>query len=102
MCNIYIQESFVNETQNCRCGETDVYETFTDNKKELFKHLQKEHGACIGKVVVNENDTKTPIQIGWVFQKKCKYEDCNEYYIQSTWVTLHESEPIKTIKYNYL
>jgi len=35
-------------------------------------------------------------QTGWVFQKKVKYEDCNEYYIEEVWVTVHEKMPVST------
>jgi hypothetical protein len=42
-----------------------------------------------------------PIQIGWVFEKKVKYQDCNKFYLQETWVELHDSMPDKTVKYHY-
>lgn len=55
MANLYIQEQFVNTTQQCLSGDSDVYETYHEKRGELFRSLQKEHGRCIGLMHV---DTK--------------------------------------------
>ena len=83
-------------------GRGDVYETFTNNKGELFKSLLYEHGRCMSKIYIDSNGKTRAI--GWVFEKKLKYTDRDKvkFYIQETWITLHESEPVKTIEYNYL
>jgi len=89
-----IQEEWVNQTENYVIGDSGEHEPFTDNIKELFKSLQKEYGKCISKIYI---DTKTnPIAVGWIFEKKVKYTDCEEYYLQDTWVSLH-TKKTKTI-----
>lgn len=96
---MYIQEQWINKTEGYRCGETDVYEAFTDNVLQLFRLCQREHGRCVSHVYVGENP---PIKIGWVFEKLRKYEDTQELYVSETWVTLHREKPERTIEYQYL
>ena len=80
-------------------GESDLYEPFTDDTGKLFRSLQREYGKCVSKMYI---DTATGSKsIGWVFEKKVKYQDCNKYYLQETWVELHETQPERTVKYNY-
>jgi len=81
-------------------GESDLYEPYTDNIKELFQNLQREYGKCVSKIYIDDANGKAQA-IGWVFEKKQKYTDCDEYYLAETWVELHEQEPDKTIKYHY-
>lgn len=100
MGNIWIEEEWINATQNFRTGRSGVYETFTDNVGELFRHLQSEYGRCKSKVYI---DTKTgdTLAIGWVFEKRVKYLDCDGSFLQETWITLHDKPPTKTVKYHY-
>jgi hypothetical protein len=87
---ICIKEAFVNESQNILIHETDIYETFTDSKKELFLSLQKEYGRCLGFVYCDIQGSP-PKKVGWIFEKKMKYTDCDETYIQNVWVSLYEA-----------
>jgi hypothetical protein len=96
-----IQETWTNKTEGYQCGRSDLYEPFTDNIKRLFRSLMKEYGRCVSKVYVDNPDGFAKA-IGWVFEKRMKYDDCNEYFIQHTWVTLHKDKPTKTIQYHYL
>jgi hypothetical protein len=99
--NIFIQESFVDLIQNCRTGESEVYETFTDNTGELFRSLRKEYGRCISRVYRDGPDGSA-IPFGWVFKKSRRYNDSRETFTQEVWVTLHQAPPTKTIEYHYL
>lgn len=94
-----IQETWINQTENCINGESGLYETFTDDVGKLYRHCLKEYGRCTGKVYI-DTDAGTKA-IGWIFLKRQKYEDCNETYLLETWVTLHDSEPERTIKHHY-
>lgn len=85
MENIYIQETWVSQEDDVIIGESDTYETFTDNKGVLFRELQKEYGRCVSKVYVDDDK-----QVGWVFQKKQKYDDCNKLFTLETWITIKE------------
>lgn len=99
--NIWIQEQWINVTENYSCGETDVYETHFDltQKGKLFESLKKQYGRCVSKVFIGK---EKPIHVGWVFQKRAPYEDSREKFLQETWITLHKDKPEKTITYNYL
>jgi hypothetical protein len=87
MENIYIQETWIDQKNKSIIGETDIYETFTDNKGDLFRSLQNEYGRCVSKIFVDESDGKQK-QVGWVFEKKQKYDDINEFFILETWITI--------------
>jgi hypothetical protein len=101
--NILINESWTNATEGYRTGESGVYETFTNDKGELYKLLVREYGRCISKVYIDSlEESGDHKAIGWVFEKRVKYDDCNKTYLLETWVTLHKSEPVKTIEYKYL
>lgn len=90
MGNIIISESYVNVTEGYRFGDTDPYETYTDDIGELFKDLQRQYGRCVSKVYTDRDGA---IAIGWVFQKKMQYTDTGEDYIQETWIKIHEKMP---------
>jgi hypothetical protein len=93
---MWIQETFVNETKDYVCGESDKYESSTDDVGKLFRALQREHGRCISKIY---RDTDNGAQaVGWVFEKRMKYFDArgndleHDYYIQNVWVRLFEQQ----------
>ncbi len=92
-----IKETWINKTENHSCGNSDLFEPYTENIKELFQSLQKEYGRCVSKMYIDPNSQ----QIGWVFEKRIKYEDCNEYFIQETWIELHKSQPDHLITNHY-
>lgn len=101
-----VQEEYVeiknhnaDDEKRYRIGDSGLYEPYTDNIKRLFLDYMREFGRCVSKVYI---DTSEGVKaIGWVFQKRVKYTDCNDTYLQETWVTLHQENPTKTIEYHY-
>lgn len=77
MANLCVQETFIN----------DVYETYTDSKAKLFLNMQKKYGRCVSKVYIDTNSGRK--QVGWVFEKKMRYEDSKDEYVREVWVTIH-------------
>lgn len=97
--SLWVQETYINRTLNAAYGESDVHEAFADTPGELYRFLQKEYGRCTSAIYIDTQEgTK---RIGWVFLKRAKYRDCDDTYLQETWVTLHEGPPEKTITYQY-
>lgn len=87
-----IKETYVNKDpqdsdKDRIYGETEWYEPFTDDIGMLYRSLLKEYGRCTGKVYQDGQDGK-PFQCGWVFLKRAQYQDCNETYLQETWITV--------------
>jgi len=82
------------------CGDSGLFEPFTEDRGELFRAMQRENGRCIGFVYVDRKGDEVQ-KVGWIFEKRRRYDDCNETYLSQTWVTLHESEPtvVKTNHY---
>lgn len=97
---MFIKETWLNATENYICGDSGIYEAFTDKVGELFKRLQKEYGRCAGPVYIDKSDGKAS-KIGWIFQKREKYTDCNKYYLKETWVELHSKKPITKIENHF-
>jgi len=64
----------------CEIENWDICETVSD----VFREAKKQYGKCMSKIYV---DTENSIQVsGWVFEKKVKYADCNDKYIQRAWI----------------
>jgi hypothetical protein len=70
-------------------GSSGFYEPYTDDIGRLFKEFQREYGKCVSSLYV-ETRTAGDIRCGWVFEKRRKYEDCNQTYIAQTWVALYD------------
>ncbi len=96
-----IKEIWINKTENCINGDSDFYEPFTDDIGKLFKSCQREHGRCVSGIFIDTKNNGT-IKIGWVFEKRQKYTDCDETYLAETWIELHKDRPTVTTKKHYL
>jgi hypothetical protein len=93
MENIVMREQWVNRTENHLLGDSGWYESFTDKEAVLFRSLQKEYGRCTGKVYVDlPSEEARPI--GWVFIKRDKYDDTDEYFLKETWIDLRHRYPL--------
>lgn len=83
---LIIKEIHENATERHLIGEEDWFEPFTDNLGELFRALQREHGACTSKVFQDVPDG-TAFPCGWYFRKKRAYEDApDRFYLHGVWV----------------
>ena len=97
---IYVREVFTNETAGYRCGDSGVYEAFTDDIGRLFRAMQKEHGRCTSKVYIDRDGGA--VHIGWHFEKRQQYEDTGrhgrppKFYVAGCWVELHTAPPTVT------
>ena len=58
------------------------------SQRDFFSASQKEHGRCVSKVYLEGSEGT--IAIGWVFQKREKYEDSKDTFIHETWVSLYD------------
>jgi hypothetical protein len=101
-----IAESYINRTEGYRIHDqvTPIKETYFDEDAspgEIYRECLKEHGRCTSKVYIDTKDG--PKAIGWVFQKREKYEDVNETFLKETWVTLlSEYDPRPRKSYLYI
>lgn len=96
MANLFIQESYVNASEGYRIGDSEVYETWTDNPGDLFRSLRREYGKAQNMYRDTDDGVK---RCGWVFTKRVQYTDSKDTYLQEVWVTLHEKEPKRTTTY---
>jgi hypothetical protein len=102
-----LETTYLNRTENYRVHDEriDLKDTYNldDNPTvgDIFREMVKEHGRCTGKVYVDylHRDSKYgPYPVGWVFQKRVKYDDCKETYLQEVWVTLLDKYETKIIR----
>lgn len=85
-----IHETYVNETEHVRFGESGWFEPFTGEAGKLFRDLQREYGRCVSSMY---RDTRTAtLKVGWVFSKRMRYEDArgndpvHDFYTREVWV----------------
>lgn len=100
---MWVHETYVNETQGYSFGDSDWYESWTDDIGKLFRSMQKEYGRCISKVFRDRpyrfDHPDGEIQIGWAFMKTMTYEDARppykerDYYVRTVWVELSMTQP---------
>lgn len=96
---LFVREIYINATEERMYSDSEVYESSFDNVGDLFRALQKEFGACTGKMYIDTNNGPKPI--GWVFQKRVEYDFSKETYLREVWVEVHEQRPKTTIEYFY-
>ncbi len=96
MTNLYVEENWINASEGHRNGDSEIYETFTDNRGELYRAMRREYGRCVSKVYINDGQP-----VGWVFQKRQQYDDSPETFLLETWVTVYSEPPTETIDHHY-
>ena len=84
---LWVSETGVNATEGYQWGDSGPYETFTADLGELFRAMRREYGRCVSRIYVDQEGS-APIAVGWVFQKRAKYEDTGKPYLQETWITV--------------
>ena len=94
--SLWIQETVVNDTAGHIVYEGEPHRTGAKTVGELFRMLQRTYGRCVSKVYIDLlNGDAQPI--GWVFQRRQKYADCAETYLQETWVNLIEPARVRPL-----
>jgi hypothetical protein len=93
MSNIIISVLYTNASENHCIGEEEAHETRFTTISELYKFCIHEFGACKSKIFVDTKDPNKSKHVGWYFERKEKYEDCNDKYLRGVWVTVHDKLP---------
>lgn len=84
---LYVEESYVNVTKGVRYGESGLIESF-DTPGEIYRACLGEYGRCIGRMYIDRTDGGVQ-HVGWVFQKRVKYDDSRDTYLREVWVSVH-------------
>ena len=92
----WVNETWTNETEHYGIGESDWYETYEMTLGALFRKMWFEYGRCVSKMYRDRKDAP-PIVIGWVFEKRVKYEDVKETFVRVTWVEVSTTKPIELV-----
>lgn len=107
-----LELSYINRTEGYRIHDEiqPIKETYFDEDVtpgEIYRASLKEYGRCSSKVYVTHVDPDNPghevaMPVGWVFEKREKYDDVNETYLRETWVVLlseYDPQPRKSYAY---
>lgn len=96
---MYVLTSGVNETRGHQIWNDKPLEGLDmsgDTLGKVFRYLQREYGRCTSKMYVDTKDGQ-PQQVGWVFQKVCRYSDSKDTYEQTVWCEVLKQKPTVTI-----
>lgn len=78
------------------CEEIQQWNTF-ETTQSMFCAAKSMYGRCSSKIYI-ETAEKIEQHIGWVFEKQQKYSDCDETYIQETWIVPLKRQEVKIVK----
>lgn len=68
-----------------------------DTAQEVYRAAQKEYGRCSSKIYIDKAGGQAQ-HVGWAFEKRCLYTDCDKTYLQETWITPLNKREIKVIR----
>lgn len=72
---IMVEKPGQDDEKSIGLGEGEPYQTMYDKLGELYRAAQKEHGRCIGYVMVDEGGKSHPV--GWVFRRRLTSSEAN-------------------------
>ena len=91
---LHVREQIVNRDKGYQvydegfdCNDSTILEDATPG--DVYRYALGEHGRCASKMY-RDVDGGPPIHCGWVFEKRERYEDTGETYLQEAWVTLYD------------
>ncbi len=93
---MHIRETYVNETEGYRHGQSPWMEAFTNDLGKLYRDLKSDYGNA--RNMYRDQKNALPLKVGWVFTGRARYEDTGEAYTRSVWVEVSETEPEKIKK----
>jgi hypothetical protein len=76
-------------------GEGEIYDTGLDDMGALYRSLRAEYGRCTGHVYIDTAEEEAR-KVGWVFEKRERYQDTGDTYLQTTWVHVFTAMPTVT------
>jgi hypothetical protein len=105
----WVRETLLDRTGNYIFSDGDWWQTGDNTLGTIFKAFQREYGRCTGKMYIDRpkrfDGPSTPLQIGWIFESKQRFEDARsyrpeDYYIREAWVEVSTTEPEKVVQVN--
>lgn len=90
-----VRVTIVNETENYQTYN-DLEDWDAETVSEVYRAGRSEYGKCVSKVYV-DRDGRPAQAIGWVFEKRVEYTDCNETYLQHAWIVPVNYTPAKSV-----
>lgn len=88
--DVFVRECAVNATEGYLMYEVDtpmretVWEEFPE-RGEFYRFCSREFGRCVSKMFVDDANGEA-IHVGYVFQKRERYEDTGDPFVRETWV----------------
>ena len=94
-----ITSTYVNKSEDYILGEEsiDIEDSIINNLRELYHHGLQEYGRCTSKIFIDKSDGAK--HIGYTFEKRVKYTDSNNTYLQETWLAIEHYTQTVTREY---
>lgn len=100
--DLWVSETYLNADNHVIFGESEWYETYTDDLGDLYRDMVREFGRCTGRIY---RDTETgPVAVGWVFLKRMTYEDArssDDTYLREVWVEVSLTPVHRHVSYDH-
>lgn len=83
-------------------SEGHIFSEYTEaldgdmTRGQFYRDGVTNYGRCISKVYVDGPDGP-PIHVGYVFEKRERYEDTGEPYKRETWLVLEDVQPAMAV-----
>lgn len=99
MDNLLVQEESYEVMEGNKLAQiydSGVFLSIFKSQSDVYRYGLKHFGKCIGRVYVGDGHP-----VGYAFEKRVKYVDSDNTYLQQTILTIHESQPVRRIEYHY-
>jgi len=95
MSRLAVTTDVINADRGYRVWSSDEPDMVEDGESigYIYKCYAREYGRPMSKVYVTTADNRD-IPIGWVFQKRERYQDTGESYLQETWVSVYDADEV--------
>lgn len=100
MKQLYVQLTYINDTNRYINHVDDIQESEAKNLSDLYKLVKKRFKGRISKMYRDDSNKKT-IHTGYIVTRKQKYKNCNETYIESIWIELLEQVKVQRLVTEY-
>lgn len=88
----HIHVVLVNEDKNCRNYDELEEIAVGETQSSIYLHMKQEYGKCTSRIYIDKS-----VPMGWSFQKRVKYWDSNDTFLQTAWITLVRVVPRQII-----
>lgn len=100
MSTLHAEVEYVDASRDVRLGSDGIQATDCQTPGELFRRCRRTLGRCTGGVFVDRADGGVQ-RIGWIFERRERYDDSERTFVRQAWVIVHTAHPTRTVTVHY-